>query len=58
MTQEIEETVRALKLQNSLKTHAFHLVHVSYYCKDRSGRYRGCEIALAELSFVDSVKKT
>jgi hypothetical protein len=58
MTQEIEETVRALKHQNSLKTHLFHLVHVSYYCKDRSGRYLGCEIALAEFSFVDGVRKT
>ncbi|XP_033608862.1 protein maelstrom homolog [Cryptotermes secundus] len=58
MTQEIEETVRVLKHQNSLKTHLFHLVHVNYYCKDSSGRYLGCEIALAEFSFVDGVRKS
>jgi hypothetical protein len=58
MAQEIEETVRALKYRNSLKTHPFHLVHVNYYCKHGSGRYLGCEIALAEFSFVDGVRKT
>ncbi|XP_023720650.1 protein maelstrom homolog [Cryptotermes secundus] len=58
MMQEIEETVRSLKHQKSLKTHLFHLVHVNHYCKDSSGRYLGCEIALAEFSFVDGVRKT
>ncbi|PNF31828.1 hypothetical protein B7P43_G09258 [Cryptotermes secundus] len=57
MFREIEATVRALKHQNSLKTHPFYLVHVNYYCKDSSGRYLGCEIALAEFSFVDGVTK-
>jgi hypothetical protein len=51
MTQETEETVLALKHRNSLKTHPFHLVHVS-------GRYLRCEIAIAEFSFVDGVMKT
>ncbi|XP_033611708.1 protein maelstrom homolog [Cryptotermes secundus] len=55
MFREIEETVRSLKHHNSLKTHLFHLVHVNYCCKDRSGRYLGCEIALVEFSFVDGV---
>jgi protein maelstrom len=58
MSQEIEETVSALKHQNSLKTHPFLLVHINYYCKHGSGRYLGCEIALAEFSFVDVVRKT
>jgi hypothetical protein len=58
MTQEMDETVRALKNENSLKTHPFHLVRVNYYCKHGSGRYLGCEIALAEFSFVDGVRKT
>jgi hypothetical protein len=58
MAQEIEETVHALERRNSLKTHPFHLVHVNYYCKHGSGRYLGCEIALAEFSFVDGVRKT
>jgi hypothetical protein len=53
MTQEIEETVASLQRQKLLKTHPFHLVHVNYYCKHSSGRYLGCEIALAEFSFVD-----
>jgi protein maelstrom len=57
-TQEIEETVRMIKQQNSLKTRLFHLVHVNYYCKLRSGRYLGGEIALAEFSFVDGIRKT
>jgi hypothetical protein len=54
MTQETEESVRALEHQNSLKSHLFHLVHVNYYCKHRSG----CEAVLAEFSFVDGVRKT
>jgi protein maelstrom len=58
MDRDIEETVDALKRQNLLKTHPFHLVHVNYYCKLASGRYLGCEIALAEFSFVDGVRKT
>jgi hypothetical protein len=41
-----------------VKTHPFHLVHVNYYCKHGGGRYLGCEIALAEFSFVDGVRKT
>jgi hypothetical protein len=58
MGRDIQETVDALKRQNLLKTHLFHLVHVNYYCKHASGRYLGCEIALAEFSFVDGVRKT
>ncbi|PNF23936.1 hypothetical protein B7P43_G12111 [Cryptotermes secundus] len=57
MTQEIEETVCALRHQNSLKTQPFHLVHIDYYCKDSSGRYLGCDFVLAEFSFVDGVRK-
>jgi hypothetical protein len=58
MAQEIEEKVQALERQNSLKTHPFHLVHVNYYCKHGSGMYLGCEISLAEFSFVDGIRKT
>jgi hypothetical protein len=58
MTQEIEDTVVSLQRQMLLETHPFHLVHVNYYCKHSSGRYLGCEIALAEFSFVDGVRKT
>lgn len=57
MAQEIEETVRVLKHRDSLKSHPFHMAHVNYYCKDGSGRYLGCEIALLEFSFVDGVRK-
>jgi protein maelstrom len=33
-------------------------VHVNYYCRHGNGRYLGCEIALAEFSFVDGIRKT
>lgn len=57
MTLEIKETMHMLKNQNSLKTHLFHLVHVNYYCKHRSGRNLGCEIPLAEFSFTNGFRK-
>jgi hypothetical protein len=57
MAQETEEKVRAPERRNSLQTHPFRLEQDNYYCKHGRSRYLGCEIALAEFSFVDGVRK-
>jgi hypothetical protein len=58
MARDIERYVHNFKSRDSLKNHPFHLVHVNYYCKHSSGRYLGCEIAIAEFTLMDGSTRT
>jgi hypothetical protein len=41
----------------ALPTYTFYLIHVNYYCHQENGTYTPCELALAEFSFVDGVRR-
>lgn len=57
MNQEIERTVRSLDYCSSLQTYPFHLIHVNYYCRQENGNFTPCEIAVAEFSFLEGIKR-
>lgn len=58
VAQEIVRPVLLLDSRASLTTYPFHIAHVNYFCELRNGTYTACEMAIAEFTFADGVRKT
>lgn len=58
MEREIEGPVLLVDTRSSLVTSPFHIAHVNYFCEFADGTYNACEIAVAEFTFADGVRKT
>lgn len=58
MMHEIQSTVISLDPSTTMTNYLFHVIHVNYYCRQESGVYTPCEIALAEFNFSEGVRRT